>query len=83
MPPLVETGAAYVGGYGNTFQPIPEDWELDGDKQTDGLLNLRPDLDPASYAGHVIRWLQTGATVVGGCCGTGPAHIAKIKELLS
>jgi len=32
---------------------------------------------------YVFRWLQAGATVVGGCCGTGPAHIAKLKELLS
>ena len=83
LPQLLGTGAAYVGGYANTFEPIPEDWELDGDKQTDGFLNLRSDLDPASYAEYVISWLQAGATVVGGCCGTGPAHIAKIKALLS
>ena len=83
LPQLLETGAAYFGGYANTFEPIPEDWELDGDKQTDGFLDLRSDLDPASYAEYVIGWLQAGATVVGGCCGTGPAHIAKIKELLS
>ncbi len=80
---LVKTGAAYAGGYANAFQPIPEDWELDGDKQTDGFLDLRSDLGPASYAEHVARWLQDGANVVGGCCGTGPAHIAKIRELLS
>jgi S-methylmethionine-dependent homocysteine/selenocysteine methylase len=83
LPQLLETGAAYFGGYANTFEPIPEDWELDGDKHSDGFLDLRSDLDPASYAEYVIRWLQAGATVVGGCCGTGPAHIAKIKELLS
>jgi S-methylmethionine-dependent homocysteine/selenocysteine methylase len=83
LPRLVEAGAAYVGGYANTFQPIPEDWRLEGNKQTDGSLDLRSDLDPASYAEHVARWLQFGANVVGGCCGTSPAHIAKIKELLS
>jgi S-methylmethionine-dependent homocysteine/selenocysteine methylase len=83
LPQLVETGVDYFGGYANTFQAIPEDWKLEGDKHTDGLLDLRSDLDPASYAEHVGRWLQAGATVVGGCCGTGPAHIAKIKELLS
>lgn len=82
LPQLFETGVTYFGGYANTFQPIPPDWQLDGDKQTDGFLDLRSDLDPASYAAYVTRWLQAGATVVGGCCGTGPAHIAKIKELL-
>ena len=66
---------------GNTFQPIPEDWNLAGDKQTDGALDLRSDLDPASYADYVGRWLQAGANVVGGCCGTRPAHIAKIRDL--
>jgi S-methylmethionine-dependent homocysteine/selenocysteine methylase len=82
MPQLVETGITYIGGYANTFQPVPEDWRLDGEKQTDGLLDLRSDLGPATYATYVDQWLQAGATVVGGCCGTGPAHIAKIKELL-
>jgi S-methylmethionine-dependent homocysteine/selenocysteine methylase len=81
LPQLAATGAAYVGGYANTFQPIPEDWRLEGDKQTDGLLDLRDDLDPESYADYVGRWLREGATVVGGCCGTRPAHIAKIREL--
>jgi len=81
LPQLVATGADYVGGYANTFQPIPEDWRLDGDKQTDGALDLRSDLDPDSYADYVDRWLQEGANVVGGCCGTRPAHIAKINEL--
>ena len=81
LPQLVATGADYVGGYANTFQPIPEDWRLEGDKQTDGSLGLRSDLDPASYADYVDQWLQTGANVVGGCCGTSPAHIAKINEL--
>jgi S-methylmethionine-dependent homocysteine/selenocysteine methylase len=81
LPQLIATGADYVGGYANTFQPIPEDWQLEGDKQTDGLLDLRNDLDPENYAAYVGRWLQEGANVVGGCCGTRPAHIAKIKEL--
>ena len=81
LPQLIATGADYVGGYANTFQPIPEDWRLEGDKQTDGLLDLRNDLDPENYAEYVGRWLQDGANVVGGCCGTRPAHIAKIKEL--
>ena len=83
LPQLCETGVVHFGGYANTFEPISADWKLDGDKQTDGFLDLRSDLDPATYAGHVSLWLQAGATVVGGCCGTGPAHIARIKALLA
>lgn len=81
LPQLIETGVPYIGGYANSFLPIPEDWTLEGDKQTDGFLDLRTDLDPETYAEHVGRWLKNGANVVGGCCGTGPYHIAKIYEL--
>ncbi len=31
---------------------------------------------PASYALHAARWAQAGTRVIGGCCGTTPAHIA-------
>jgi S-methylmethionine-dependent homocysteine/selenocysteine methylase len=80
LPDLRATGAQYVGGYANTFAPIPQDWALDGDKDSDGWLTLRQDLDPESYANHVGDWLEAGATVVGGCCGTRPAHISHIYE---
>ena len=82
IPQLAQTGLKYFGGYANTFQPIPEDWTLEGKKKTDGSLGLREDLDPESYAAHASDWLNAGATVVGGCCGTRPAHIAKLKELI-
>ena len=80
LPQLIETGLPYVGGYANSFLPIPKDWSLTGDKETDGFLDLRTDLDPENYAVHVGRWLKDGANVVGGCCGTGPHHIAQIYE---
>jgi S-methylmethionine-dependent homocysteine/selenocysteine methylase len=82
MPRLIASGGEWIGGYANTFTPIPQDWTLGGEKETDGLLTLRSDLGPASYAVHVADWLAAGATVVGGCCGTRPAHIAKIRLLM-
>jgi S-methylmethionine-dependent homocysteine/selenocysteine methylase len=82
MASLVATDTEWIGGYANTFTPIPQDWELDGEKETDGSLTLRPDLDPQSYAEYAREWLKTGATVVGGCCGTRPAHIAKIRSII-
>lgn len=82
LPDLLATGARYIGGYANTFALIPEDWALGGDKDSDGWLTLRQDLDPESYANHVGDWLEAGATVVGGCCGTRPAHISHIYERL-
>lgn len=82
MPQLVKTGAEWIGGYANTFAPVPPDWNLGGEKETDGLLPLRMDLDPERYAAHVADWLAAGATVVGGCCGTRPAHISKMRALV-
>jgi S-methylmethionine-dependent homocysteine/selenocysteine methylase len=82
IPRLVAAGGAWVGGYANTFTPVPRDWTLDGDKDTDGLLSLREDLGPDRYAAHVRNWLSAGATVVGGCCGTRPAHIEKMRALI-
>jgi S-methylmethionine-dependent homocysteine/selenocysteine methylase len=82
MPQIAQTAMKYIGGYANTFQPIPEDWDLTGGKRTDGPLGMRPDLDPDSYAAHADDWLKSGATVIGGCCGTRPAHIAKLKALI-
>ncbi len=78
MPELVQTGAAYVGGYANTFLPTPDDWSL----EENDLHNLRDDLEPPAYLGFVESWLAKGATVVGGCCGTRPAHIRLMAEAL-
>jgi S-methylmethionine-dependent homocysteine/selenocysteine methylase len=36
----------------------------------------------AGYALLARRWLEAGASVVGGCCGTGPAHIAALSRLV-
>jgi S-methylmethionine-dependent homocysteine/selenocysteine methylase len=72
----------WKGGYANTFSPIPEDWMLDGAGQSDGLLPYRKDLDPESYASHVCNWLDAGATVVGGCCGTRPIHTEKMRQCI-
>ncbi len=80
---LAESGARWIGGYANSFEPIPVDWTLDGDGETDGLLSLRADLDPASYVLHCADWLKAGATVIGGCCGTRPAHIKKMRGLIN
>lgn len=81
IPQLLRTGVEFTGGYANTFNPIPEDWMLDNEEH--GFIGLRDDLDPEQYVNFVKEWLDLGATVVGGCCGTRPAHIARINKLIS
>jgi S-methylmethionine-dependent homocysteine/selenocysteine methylase len=57
---------------------VPKDWEL----ETGGLLPLREDLNAEAYAGHAAHWQAHGARIIGGCCGTGPEHIAALRQLL-
>jgi 5-methyltetrahydrofolate--homocysteine methyltransferase len=35
---------------------------------------------PADMAGLVPALIEAGANIIGGCCGTTPAHIAAIKK---
>ena len=41
------------------------------------------DMGPEEFANAMERLIEEGATVVGGCCGTTPEHIKKLKELVS
>ncbi len=40
-------------------------------------------LGPEQYAELALRWRAEGAQIVGGCCGTSPAHIAAVHERLA
>ena len=50
------------------------DYEPEPD--TDGAIET---IKPTVYAGEALQWVAIGATIVGGCCATTPAHIAAIK----
>lgn len=70
---------ARIGGYANGFQQIPKQWSI---KNGLAALGKRYDLDPDNYAAYVERWIDAGATIVGGCCETTPAHIQRIADVL-
>jgi methionine synthase I (cobalamin-dependent) len=40
------------------------------------------DADPATHAAHIATYADKGARVVGGCCGSTPAHIAAIAAAI-
>ena len=40
------------------------------------------DISPEAFAEYAAGFVRSGAKIVGGCCGTAPAHIAEIKKLL-
>ena len=39
-------------------------------------------IDEKTYALEVSKWINNGASIVGGCCSTTPEHIKLIKELV-
>jgi methionine synthase I (cobalamin-dependent) len=40
------------------------------------------ELDPKAYADLARSWVEAGARIVGGCCGTTPAHTRALRERL-
>jgi homocysteine S-methyltransferase len=40
------------------------------------------DITPADFAARVAPWRERGARLLGGCCGTSPAHIAALAAAL-
>lgn len=78
MNELAQLGTPF-GGYANGFTSVNE-LEPGG---TVDVLEARTDLDPAAYAEHALRWVEQGATIVGGCCEVGPAHIAALADRLT
>jgi S-methylmethionine-dependent homocysteine/selenocysteine methylase len=69
---VVEAVDLPTGGYGNVGHADP----VVGWVNTDSV-------DPKAYGRHAATWLDAGARIVGGCCGTGPAHIRALRILIN
>jgi S-methylmethionine-dependent homocysteine/selenocysteine methylase len=73
---LAGLGVAF-GAYANAGSQADRlGWGTDASRVAD------VDDGPAKYAVLARAWLDAGATVIGGCCGTGPGHIAALIPLL-
>ena len=68
------------GAYANGFTTISDGFLKDA--PTVDSLEQRKDLTPTAYADFTDQWIAQGATIVGGCCEVGPAHIAEIAKRL-
>lgn len=75
---VLATGNKPFGGYANGFTKISDGFL--GDRPTVDALTARQDLDPDAYARFAMGWIAQGATIVGGCCEVGPAHIARLAD---
>ncbi|WP_170329480.1 homocysteine S-methyltransferase family protein [Ruegeria arenilitoris] len=68
------------GAYANGFTGITQKFLEDA--PTVDALEQRQDLGPEAYADHAMRWVEQGATIVGGCCEVGPDHIETLANRL-
>jgi S-methylmethionine-dependent homocysteine/selenocysteine methylase len=75
---VLATGGKPTGAYANAFTQITKDFLKD--KPTVDALTARRDMGPEAYADHAQIWINHGATLIGGCCETGPAHIAELAR---
>ena len=77
---ILKTFGKPFGAYANGFTRISDEFLKDA--PTVDALERRTDLGPAEYAAFAMTWVAQGATIVGGCCEVGPAHIAELARQL-
>lgn len=75
---LAESGRTVpLGVYANAFTA-----DEDG-AANETLHAIRDDLSDDRYSSFACDWVECGATMIGGCCGVGAAHIHRVKQRLS
>lgn len=79
LPLLTDRGTP-VGAYANGFVEIAQEYLKEG--ATVDFLQARTNLDPKVYADFAEDWIKYGATIIGGCCEIGPAHIKELAKRL-
>jgi len=83
VPALASLTDLPVGGYANAVNVVPGTLIKGPDPDAETRQGeSATDLGPEEYSAEVLRWIELGASIVGGCCGTRPAHIKKIREIL-
>lgn len=86
MKAAVETAASVfkdkgvsieIGVYANAFEGEQGDAAAN-----EGLHDTRADLTDDAYSRFACSWAEAGATMIGGCCGIGAAHIHTVAGAL-
>jgi S-methylmethionine-dependent homocysteine/selenocysteine methylase len=72
-----------IGVYANAFD-LGDDDDHGDDGSGEAAANsavhdIRVDVTPQAYADWARLWIDAGATMVGGCCGVGAAHVAALS----
>lgn len=64
-----------IGVYANAFEGEQGDAAAN-----EGLHDTRNDLNDDAYSRYACSWAEAGATIIGGCCGIGAAHIHRLRK---
>jgi S-methylmethionine-dependent homocysteine/selenocysteine methylase len=80
MDEVAKLGVPF-GAYANGFTHISDGFLKDA--PTVAELTHRHDLTPEKYCDFAMGWVAQGATIVGGCCDVGPAHITALAKALT
>ena len=91
----VPPGIDRLGGYANGFQTSTSKWLFECGAAQQGCnpalhdfacptcateYDASGEIDPLAYCTHAQIWMEHGATIIGGCCGVGPAHMSAIAN---
>lgn len=87
-----------VLAYANAFQTTTSEWLASQRKDDDEGIKLPADLGkrkphvseydkdgvilPKAYADYVSQWIDSGASIVGGCCGCSPMHLKVVRDMI-
>ena len=74
---IARLSAKPTGGYPNRFD-VPAGWTLDNELSVES----RTDFETEQFVQAAMRYIERGATLVGGCCGIGPEDIAALSARL-
>ncbi|SDA92654.1 Homocysteine S-methyltransferase [Sinorhizobium sp. NFACC03] len=66
-----------IGVYANAFAAD------ESGAANEALHAIRDDLSADRYTAFACAWVDSGATMIGGCCGVGAAHIHRLTSRLA
>ena len=87
-PEAVNDGVKIIGQFGLPFGAYANGFTVINDEykkinSTVAALKKRLDLTDKRYVDEVFKWIDAGATIVGGCCEIGPSAIKALSQKLT
>lgn len=72
---LANSGTPSLGAYANAFTPRSNEYAAN-----ENVAAVDDSLDSSRYADYSHRWIESGASIIGGCCGIGVTHVEHLTK---